>query len=76
MTDKPYLFREHRGGFLESMATAQPVAGLADVGEILGYDANQLVCEYYCHDDRNGWDTHLIRSVTGVAMGFANAALV
>lgn len=60
-------FREHRGGFEESMLTAVEVDGLDSLAKhlspILGRPITQAdlsVEQYSGLDERNGWDTHIV----------------
>lgn len=75
---KPLLFRKHRGGFSESMATVVEVKTLNDltneVEKIVGglVSDGMIRSERYAYDERNGWDTFVV-TVTGVGVvGFTN----
>lgn len=63
------LFRFHRGGLSESMATVIEVQSLSDLKKILdeedskygsGEQIKCLTCESYGFDNRINWDTHII----------------
>jgi hypothetical protein len=64
-----FLYRDHRGGYVESMATLQMFDNLDDlsayltksINEIyLGVELETIQFERLSHDARNGWDTHLV----------------
>lgn len=69
------LFRSHRGGFDESMATVVPVTTLNDVAKHLELQEVQLLaCAFVTHDPRNNWETHAI-TYNGACIGHSNAML-
>lgn len=75
MSDTEILFRSHRGGYAESMATVVPVASLNDIARHLELTEVQLlVCEFVTHDPRNNWNTHAI-TYNGACIGHSNAML-
>lgn len=79
------LYRRHRGGLDESMATACPVTdfdhlvalirsdreGWPDQGDVT---PETVAVEPYGHDSRIGWDTHVV-TVRGRAVGFTSGPL-
>jgi hypothetical protein len=65
-------YREHRGGYKDSMATVleiQPTINALAV--ILKVPPLAVVVKPLCFDSRNGWDTHMV-AVEGCAVGFTD----
>jgi len=61
------------------MSTVIEVDSLSDIyaHEKLSFPkiANNLAIEYYCYDDRIGWETHIVTSEGYGVLGFANGDL-
>ena len=57
-------FREHRGGFEESMATAKEFSSMKELLDCIAEQWNNTIValhmKYYGIDDRNNWDTFLV----------------
>jgi hypothetical protein len=77
------LFRQHRGGFDESMATTTvEINTLNDLTNEVGKAIGGMVSDgmirasHYVFDSRNQWNTYMI-TVTGVdgVVGFTNAPI-
>ena len=81
------LFRWHRGGLAESMATVQPVESIAHMAtffeeEVWGHvDPEDLTVEPYgCEermpifDERCGWNMHIVK-LNGDPVGWTNGEL-
>lgn len=72
-------FREHRGSYEESMATVIEVESLADVERLMAQEIGWLgpiVCELYCFDSRNNWNTWIVTLENGGGiLGFSNGEL-
>ncbi len=72
-------FRQHRGGYTESMATAVDASTLADLERIVGEflagpsTKGRITVRSYSrgYDPRNGWDTHLVMLDNNV-VGFSD----
>jgi len=80
-----FLFRDHKGGLAESMATAREFktrGALVDelqkrmdkygVGE---YDCASIVVEPHGYDERIKWDTHVVYLEGYGVFGFTNGAV-
>lgn len=79
--DQCTLFRWHRGGLSESMATATPCTSLVALVSILRqrpkYErltTDRVGVEFYARDERIGWASHIV-TVDGNAVGFTNGPL-
>lgn len=72
------LFRYYMGAFNESMKTIIEVKNMTELKKIISdkykYENISLTCDFYCHDKRNNWDTHIIR-IDGDVIGFTNEEL-
>lgn len=77
-----FLYRDHRGGYTESMATVQRfnnleeliaylIKDIAKMGVILYPETVEI--KPYGNDNRNGWDTHI---VTGSIILVNNSPMV
>ena len=75
-------YRDHRGGFMDSMAT---VRELADRAALMAHlrDAYRGVLQVteaalevipYCYDYRNGWQTYLI-TLHGQGVGYTDGPI-
>ena len=72
-------FRQHRGGYAESMATVVDAGTLADVEQIVnGFlsgpsTKGRVEVKPYSSgvDSRNGWDTHVVL-LDGSVVGFTD----
>jgi hypothetical protein len=79
MEDKPLLFRFHRGGLDESLATVIKIDSFEQLLVLL-VDAwavpfHKVSIEEYGFDDRIDWDTHSVRVFIGdigYVAGFLN----
>lgn len=71
---KRTLFRFHRGGFDESMATVESVFTLSCLAKLVAFCGDSIELKRIGHDTRNGWETYMV-TVDGMAVGFTNGAL-
>lgn len=62
------LYRDHKGSLADSMQTVIEVNSKQDIIDHLnswwnklGYNIYSVIIEYYCYDDRIGWDTYIVR---------------
>lgn len=51
-------YRDHRGGFKESMKTVREVNSIQELKEYLKTD--EIKFEYCTFDSRNNWDTYYV----------------
>lgn len=70
------LFRQHRGGLEESMATVREVDSLSQLVDIIREDDDSVSAEsikiaFMCFDNRTGWDTYVV-TTDNKAVGFTN----
>jgi len=77
-------FREHRGSYAHSMATIIEfenrdglIAICRNILEPLHVEINSDLLQVlpYTHDDRNGWDTHIVRLAGYGVLGFTDGAV-
>jgi len=77
-------FREHRGLFEDAMKTVVEVADRTALIEHLRKvyddgmpmpDLEKMVIEYYCYDDRIGWDTYIIYVKNYGVLGFSDGPI-
>lgn len=52
-------FRFHKGRYLESMKTCVNVGNKIELMKLI--DEDNVLIEKYVFDNRNGWDTHIVR---------------
>jgi hypothetical protein len=65
-------YREHRGGYTESMATVREIQPTVNaLAVILRVPPSAIEIKPLCRDGRNGWDTHMV-TVEGCAVGFTD----
>ena len=73
------LFREHRGTLAESLKTTknfQTKRELVDYLEkLFEIPLNDLVCEFYCYDDRINWETYILTKKNYGVIGFTNCQI-
>lgn len=77
-------FREHRGGYHDSMETVvelpdraaliEHIRGLLSPYEFHFEPADITVAPYFGMDPRNGWDTHIVHLRRYGVIGFTDAA--
>lgn len=79
--DKCTLFRWHRGGLADSMATVVPCTSMVALVSILRTEPGlerltpeRVKVEFYARDDRIQWACHLV-TVDGLPQGFTNGYL-
>ena len=71
------IYRQHRGGLEESMATSKQVDSLAHLVEIINENRMNNICaddiqiRFICYDTRTEWDTYMV-IVDGRPEGFTN----
>lgn len=65
-------FREHRGDFVESMATTQQFTNISDMMQTIFLDKGiVIVIQYYAYDTRLPADTFIIKNLeTNGVLGF------
>lgn len=73
------LYRDHRGGYKESMETVRSIKGKDDILSQLE-DKGELIVEPYSGIDmRNGWNTHIVKQIYPdgryYPVGFTNGML-
>jgi len=74
------LFRYHRGGLTESMATTIEIESKKELISILnknifGTDFENITIEPYCFDSRINWDTYIVHLEDYGVIGFTNGEL-
>jgi hypothetical protein len=70
----PILFREHRGGYEESLQTSRVVTSLEEVRALVPSTKGRLVCDYYGYNYRSGWNEWIVQDERG-PLGFSNQEL-
>lgn len=77
-------FIYHRGGYKESMETFFEFSSKQELFEIFKKDVKYITpnfsiddikCKYYAHDDRNGWDCHLVAIDGFGVMGYSDTQI-
>lgn len=73
------LFRFHRGGFAESMATVVEVSSKCELIDVINKTNTSMVVSdvtfsHYGVDDRCGWDTFYVCNQDGHCIGMSNGA--
>jgi len=77
-------FIYHRGGYKESMETLFEFSSKHELFEIFKKDVKYIApnfsiddikCKHYTHDDRNGWDCHLVTIDRFGVMGYSDTQI-
>jgi hypothetical protein len=84
LEETPLLFRFHRGSLDESMKTVVEIKSESQLKKVIegGFEPTviDLYITPYCFDERNGWDTHMVRVIMNhepdalYPIGFLNKA--
>lgn len=62
------LYREHRGGYEESMATVREILSLSEI-------EGAVKIKPYCVDYRNDWTTYIVLDRDNNPLGFTNGMI-